>query len=168
MLSPSISLSDSPFQTSSNKDHMSGLSGLSIKVCQSSVWQHCHCRQQSTHQQSASTLPLGRCDGVGPAWTQSLKSHTISYWKENILSDEYLLIIIYPKIICMLQNLVTAYLLNGWWDSNKWYLYWKLFALSLQWCNQFLLLFSFEELSSFSDGKNIHRANLQPIYMLKW
>ena len=68
MLSPSISLSNSPFQTSSNKDHMSGLSGLSIKVCQSSVWQHCHCRQQSTHQQSASTLLLGRCDGVtGPA-----------------------------------------------------------------------------------------------------
>ena len=119
---------------------------------------NCHCKNK---------WRISRIAGI---WfvTSITESHTISYWKENILSDEYLLIIIYPKIICMSQNLVTAYLLNGWWDIDQWYLYWKLLALSLQWCNQFLLVFTFEELSSFSDGQNIHRANLQPIYMLKW
>ena len=60
---------------------MSGLSGLSDKglsVQCACAWQHCHCHQQSTLQQSASTLLLGRCDGV----TDRLTNITTEFCEE--------------------------------------------------------------------------------------
>ena len=86
MLSPSISLSNSPFQTSSNKDHMSGLSGLSIKVCQCSVWQHCTATVASS--QHTSSQPPLCCWGDVTVWHDGPADqhlHTESNLNSNLI-----------------------------------------------------------------------------------